>query len=91
MRISLEELRARPSDNAPSEAHEVVQLLADLPDLWDVKMDSETTDCAPSRFTPEGSSPKNCWPHPVIANGHLLLRDRGVLYSFDVKATANAQ
>jgi dimethylamine/trimethylamine dehydrogenase len=61
LRISLEELRARPSDNAPSEAHEVVQLLADLPDLWDVKMDSETTDCAPSRFTPEGSH------EPVIA------------------------
>ena len=61
LRISLEELRARPSDNAASEAHEVVQLLADLPDLWDVKMDSETTDCAPSRFTPEGSH------EPVIA------------------------
>jgi dimethylamine/trimethylamine dehydrogenase len=61
LRISLEELRARPSDDAPSEAHEVVQLLSDLPDLWDVKMDSETTDCAPSRFTPEGSH------EPVIA------------------------
>src|SRR5215469_15062386 len=48
LRISLEELRTRPSEHAPSEAHEVVQHLADLPDLWDVKMDSETTDCAPS-------------------------------------------
>ncbi|HEY2147831.1 MAG TPA: PQQ-binding-like beta-propeller repeat protein [Pirellulales bacterium] len=38
------------------------------------------------RFTPEGSSPKNCWAHPVIANGHLLLRDQGMLYSYDVKA-----
>jgi outer membrane protein assembly factor BamB len=43
------------------------------------------------RFTPEGSSPKTSWPHPVIANGHLLLRDQGVLYSYDVKATGNAQ
>jgi outer membrane protein assembly factor BamB len=43
------------------------------------------------RFTPEGSSTKNCWPHPVIANGHLLLRDQGVLNSYDVKATAGAQ
>jgi outer membrane protein assembly factor BamB len=42
------------------------------------------------RFTPEGSSPKFCWPHPVIANGHLLLRDQGVLSSYDVKATASA-
>jgi len=55
LRISLEELRGRPSESAPSEAHEVVSLLADVPDLWDVKMDSSPTDCAPSRFTPEGS------------------------------------
>jgi dimethylamine/trimethylamine dehydrogenase len=55
LRISLEELRAKPSAVAPSEAHEVVQLLADVPDLWDVKLDSSPTDCAPSRFAPEGS------------------------------------
>ncbi len=55
LRISLEELRARPSEHAPSEAHEVVALLSDLPDLWDVKLDSSPTDCAPSRFAPEGS------------------------------------
>jgi dimethylamine/trimethylamine dehydrogenase len=55
LRISLEELRARPSRSAASEAHEVVELLADLPDLWDVKMDSAPTDCAPSRFAAEGS------------------------------------
>ena len=68
LRISLEELRTRPSESAPSEAHEVVQLLADLPDLWDVKMDSETTDCAPSRFAPEGSH------EPVIAFVKSLTR-----------------
>src|SRR6266850_3420083 len=38
LRISLEELRGRPGRNAASEAHEVVALLADVPDLWDVKM-----------------------------------------------------
>jgi outer membrane protein assembly factor BamB len=43
------------------------------------------------RFTPDGSSSKNCWPHPVIANGHLLLRDQGTLSSYDVKATAGAK
>jgi dimethylamine/trimethylamine dehydrogenase len=68
LRISLEELRARASDSAPSEAHELVQLLDDLPDLWDVKMDSETTDCAPSRFAPEGSH------EPVIAFVKSLTR-----------------
>jgi dimethylamine/trimethylamine dehydrogenase len=55
LRISLEELRARRSESAPSEAHEVVALLADAADLWDVKLDSSPTDCAPSRFSPEGS------------------------------------
>jgi dimethylamine/trimethylamine dehydrogenase len=55
LRISLEELRARPSEVAASEAHEVVGLLAEVPDLWDVKMDSSPTDCPPSRFAPEGS------------------------------------
>ena len=55
LRISMEELRGRPGRNAASEAHEVVTLLADVPDLWDVKMDSSPTDCAPSRFSPEGS------------------------------------
>jgi len=55
LRISLEELRARPSAVAPSEAHEVVTLLAEVPDLWDVKMDSSPTDCPPSRFASEGS------------------------------------
>lgn len=55
LRISLEELRARPSDNYASQAHEVVSLMTDLPDLWDVKMDSSPTDCGASRFRPEGA------------------------------------
>jgi dimethylamine/trimethylamine dehydrogenase len=92
LRISLEELRGRRSEHAPSEAHEVVQLLADLPDLWDVKMDSETTDCAPSRFTPEGSHEpviafvKSLTDSPVVGVGRFTSPDamagqirRGVL------------
>ena len=93
LRISLEELRARPSESgAPSEAHEVVQLLANLPDLWDVKMDSEATDCAPSRFTAEGSHEpviafvKSLTDKPVVGVGRFTSPDamvgqirRGVL------------
>lgn len=26
------------------------------------------------------------WPHPVVANGKLLIRDQNVLYAYDVKA-----
>jgi dimethylamine/trimethylamine dehydrogenase len=92
LRISLEELRAKPSDRAPSEAHEVVGLLAEVPDLWDVKMDSSPTDCAPSRFTPEGSHEpvidfvKRLTSRPVVGVGRFTSPDtmvsqikRGVL------------
>jgi dimethylamine/trimethylamine dehydrogenase len=92
LRISLEELRARPSDVAASEAHEVVELLADLPDLWDVKLDSSPTDCAPSRFTAEGSHEpiidfvKKVTSKPVVGVGRFTSPDamagqirRGVL------------
>lgn len=92
LRISLEELRARPSEVAPSEAHEVVGLLADLPDLWDVKLDSSPTDCAPSRFAPEGSHEphidfvKQLTDKPVVGVGRFTSPDtmvgqirRGVL------------
>ena len=33
----------------------LIALLADIPDLFDVKMDSSPTDCSASRFTGEGS------------------------------------
>src|SRR5277367_3615916 len=92
LRISLEELRARPSERAASEAHEVVELLADVPDLWDVKMDSSPTDCAVSRFTPEGSHEpviefvKRLTKKPVVGVGRFTSPDtmvsqikRGVL------------
>jgi dimethylamine/trimethylamine dehydrogenase len=92
LRISLEELRGRKSEVAPSEAHEVVTLLADVPDLWDVKMDSSPTDCAPSRFAPEGSHEqvidfvKKLTRKPVVGVGRFTSPDamagqirRGVL------------
>jgi dimethylamine/trimethylamine dehydrogenase len=92
LRISLEELRGRKSEEAASEAHEVVTLLADVPDLWDVKMDSSPTDCAPSRFSPEGSHEpvidfvKKLTGKPVVGVGRFTSPDamagqirRGVL------------
>jgi dimethylamine/trimethylamine dehydrogenase len=92
LRISLEELRSRRSERAESEAHEVVELLKDVPDLWDVKMDSSPTDCAPSRFTAEGSHEpvidfvKQITRKPVVGVGRFTSPDtmvsqikRGVL------------
>jgi dimethylamine/trimethylamine dehydrogenase len=81
LRISMEELRGRPGTNAASEAHEVVSLLADVPDLWDVKMDSSPTDCAPSRFSPEGSHEpiinfvKQLTRRPVVGVGRFTSPD----------------
>jgi dimethylamine/trimethylamine dehydrogenase len=81
LRISLEELRGKPGVDAPSEAHEVVQLLGDIPDLWDVKMDSSPTDCAPSRFAGEGSHEpvvnfvKQLTKKPVVGVGRFTSPD----------------
>lgn len=42
------------------------------------------------RFTPPdqtnlSSSNKKAWAYPVVANGHLYIRDRDLLWAFDVK------
>jgi dimethylamine/trimethylamine dehydrogenase len=92
LRISLEELRAKPNDNFASEAHQVVSLLSDVPDLWDVKMDSSPTDCGASRFRPEGAHEpiidfvKSVTDKPVVGVGRFTSPDamvsqikRGVL------------
>ena len=92
LRISMQELRARPSDVAQSEAHEVIGLLRDAPDLFDVKMDYSAYDCAPSRFVPEGSHApvidfiKSLTDKPVVGVGRFTSPDtmvgmikRGVL------------
>jgi dimethylamine/trimethylamine dehydrogenase len=92
LRVSMQELRARPSDVAPSEAHEVIGLLKDAPDLFDVKMDYSAYDCAASRYTPEGSHEpvidflKSITDKPVVGVGRFTSPDtmlgqikRGVL------------
>ncbi len=92
LRISLEELRAKPSDNYASQAHEVVSLMSDIPDLWDVKMDSSPTDCGASRFRAEAAHEpvidfvKQVTDRPVVGVGRFTSPDtmvsqikRGVL------------
>ncbi len=84
LRISLEELRAKPSEHFPSQAHEVVSLLSDLPDLWDVKMDSSPTDCGASRFREEGAHEpvidfvKKVTDKPVVGVGRFTSPDKMV-------------
>ena len=38
------------------------------------------------RFTQPDRSNKQAWPHPVIANGKLYIRDMDTLLCYDVKA-----
>ena len=38
-----------------------------------------------SRFDQPSRSTKNSWPHPVIANGKLYIRDQDVLLCYDIK------
>jgi len=81
LRLSMQELRARPSEIAPSEGHEVIALLRDAPDLFDVKMDYSATDCAASRFTAEGSHEpvvdfvKSLTDKPVVGVGRFTSPD----------------
>jgi dimethylamine/trimethylamine dehydrogenase len=92
LRISMQELRSRPSEVAESEAHEVIGLLKDAPDLFDVKMDYSAYDCSPSRFSGEGSHEpvidfmKTVTDKPVVGVGRFTSPDtmvgmirRGVL------------
>jgi dimethylamine/trimethylamine dehydrogenase len=81
LRVSMQELRTRPSEVAESEAHEVMGYLKDAPDLFDVKMDYSSTDCAPSRFLPEGSHRstvefmKTVTDKPVVGVGRFTSPD----------------
>jgi dimethylamine/trimethylamine dehydrogenase len=81
LRMSMQEMRARPSDVAESQAHEVVGLLKDAPDLFDVKMDYSAYDCSPSRFTGEGSHEpvidfmKRVTDKPVVGVGRFTSPD----------------
>jgi outer membrane protein assembly factor BamB len=38
------------------------------------------------RFSQPDRSNKQAWPHPVVANGGLYLRDQGLLLCYDVSA-----
>ena len=37
------------------------------------------------KFDQPNRSGKNAWPHPVIANGKLLLRDQDIMLCYDIK------
>ncbi|MBT5433818.1 MAG: FAD-dependent oxidoreductase [Alphaproteobacteria bacterium] len=54
IRFSIDELVGEPGLVSETEGREVVEMLADLPDLWDINIADYRTDSGSSRFFEEG-------------------------------------
>ena len=68
IRFSSPELLKVPGENLESEAHEVISMLSDLPDLWDIKSSSWTTETASARFSEQGAQePWNSFVKPLTS------------------------
>jgi len=74
-------LRFTVDDHAAEEAKAVVEMLAELPDLWDVNIREWGRDSMPSRFGPEGSQEeivgwvKQLTTKPVVGVGRFTSPD----------------
>ena len=55
LRFSTDELLRVPGEHMESEAHEIVSMLSDLPDLWDLKSSSWVIETASARFMEQGA------------------------------------
>jgi dimethylamine/trimethylamine dehydrogenase len=91
VRISIDELLG-PAGMHREEMHEVIALMAELPDLWDVTLSDWANDSGTSRFAPEGfqepyvTGIKTLTTKPVVGVGRFTSPDtmvsqvrRGVL------------
>tara|TARA_B100001939_G_scaffold160845_1_gene138821 strand:+ start:4844 stop:6925 length:2082 start_codon:yes stop_codon:yes gene_type:complete len=91
-RFAVDELLGPEGLRCEEEGREVVELLADLPDLWDVNVSDWANDSLPSRFGPEGHQEpyikfvKQVTRKPVVGVGRFTSPDtmvsqikRGVL------------
>jgi dimethylamine/trimethylamine dehydrogenase len=81
LRFSTEELLKIPGENMESEAHEVISMLSDLPDLWDLKSSSWVVETASARFSEQGaqeplvSFAKALTSRPVVGVGRFTSPD----------------
>ncbi len=81
IRFGVEELKGRAGLECNGEGRDVVELLADLPDLWDVNLSDWSNDSATSRFKPEGfqdsyiSFVKKVTNKPVVGVGRYTSPD----------------
>jgi dimethylamine/trimethylamine dehydrogenase len=92
VRLAVDELRGTDGISAAGEGREVVEMLAELPDLWDVNVSDWSNDSRTSRFAPEGFQEdfvrfvKQVTTKPVVGVGRFTSPDtmvsqikRGVL------------
>jgi dimethylamine/trimethylamine dehydrogenase len=84
LRFSSQELLDLPGESLPSQAHEVISLLSDLPDLWDVKAADWTVETASARFAEQGAQEpfvrfvKPLTGRPVVGVGRFTSPDEMV-------------
>ena len=82
VRLSVDELMGESGLSADGEGREVVALLAELPDLWDVNISDWSNDSKTSRFAPEGYQEefvrfvKTVTTKPVVGVGRFTLAGR---------------
>jgi len=84
VRFSVDELRGPEGLEADKEGREIVEMLAELPDLWDVNISEWHNDSQTSRFAAEGYQEpfidfvKKVTTKPVVAVGRYTTPDRMV-------------
>ncbi|HEX8990959.1 MAG TPA: FAD-dependent oxidoreductase [Anaerolineales bacterium] len=81
VRFAVEELMGPDGITHDGEGHDVVAMLAELPDLWDVNLSNWANDSVPSRFAAEGfqekyiSFVKKLTSKPVVGVGRYTSPD----------------
>ncbi len=84
VRFSVDELRGTEGLEAHKEGREIVEMLAELPDLWDVCLAEWSNDSQTSRFSEEGFQElfidfvKKVTTKPVVGVGRYTTPDRMV-------------
>ncbi len=81
VRLMLDELRGSDGIECEEEGIEIVSMLAELPDIWDVNISDWDNDSATSRFKPEGhqeqfiKAVKSVTSKPVVGVGRFTSPD----------------
>ena len=81
IRLAVDEMKGAGGIAASAEGREIVEMLAELPDLWDVNVSGWENDSATSRFSEEGyqteyiSFVKSLTSKPVVGVGRFTSPD----------------